>query len=235
MPDNTVTPPQDAAQTPSSAGQPDVNTELAKLRDENARLMRESQGFKHEMLSEREKRQELERSRNAAASTTSDTVLKPASNDDERLIQAVKPLYDQVVSLQHANEETQALSWLAKKEKLDVEDLREIKQSPAFKELTETISRYHLGNMPMVEGVKAAYRLMLKDRADATKTTDAGDVNRDKAIAANTPAPAVGVPSSGDKVVQISAKDIASMSLSEFQALKERAAKAGETISVVQK
>lgn len=240
MPENEVNP--QATPAPSSAGQPDVNSEVTKLRDENARLQREAQGFKSEMLSEREKRQVLERSRNATAETNGGTVLhsQPGAADQENpLLTVVKPLFDRVTQMEAQSEERRALSWFARRENItveDPEDVEAIKAAPAFKELTDVIAEHGLQNMPMRTGIKTAHELLTKKRDAVTKAkadkAAAEATERATQAAAQQTAPAVGMPAAGSKLIRVSRQDIGKMSTQEYSAMKDKAAKAGETILV---
>lgn len=224
---NEVTP--QANQTPVPAGQPVVNVDELKARIEQ--LEREKQGIFSDLKSEREKRQMYERAQIATASTNSVPASTPNSPEVVNPLHVVKPLYDEVVAMRSQTERDQALLWFAKKEKIEVDTPDEVLAAPSFKELQSTISKYRLDNMPMLEGVKAAHKLLLLEREEANKAKLAQEQTRDNNIVAQ-PVSSVGAPAQMPKVVKMSRTDIAKMDVNQYLALKEKAAKNGETIHV---
>lgn len=216
--------PAPAVQTP--AAEPTVEELKAQLDQER----REKQGMYNDLKSERARRQELERTQSTAGQSNGANDLGPQATD--KVVDVVKPIYEEVASIKAQTQREKALTWFARKEKLEVEDPEQVLSAPSFKELQQVISDYHLGNMPIMDGVKAAHELLTVRRERAAKAAQAAEGERDKVVSSQQTNPGVGAPQAPSKVVRVSRSDIAKMSTSDYASLRDRAAKAGETILV---
>jgi len=202
-----------ASSIPSSAGQSDATQELEKMKQQIADLERANKGIKADLLSEREKRQQLEAAK-ANPVPAGNQVADPVDALlQKKVVEHATPLIMQAVAYEKAK------AFIASKANVDPD---EVEQSDAFKEVVAFAQRRGIVGSSPDKTAKLAWTLMEQEKKAEAAAKAAAEAERLKAIGQNAPVTTSNSAPAAGSSRTMTNKEIENMPLSEYAKIREQ-------------
>jgi len=205
------------AQTQSSTGQIDANKELEASRQQIAELERAVKGIKADLLSEREKRQQLEAARQNPPTPAGNQVADPVDVLlQKKVVEHATPLIMAAVSYEKAK------SFVASKLNVDAD---EVENTDGWKEVVDFAKRRGISGATPDKTAKLAWQLLQQEKKAEAEAKAATEAERLKAIGSNASISTSTSAAPASSAKQLTNKEIEKMSLAEYAKVRELIAK----------
>lgn len=202
---------------PTPVGQSGANEELEKLKQQNAELERAVKGIKADLLSEREKRQQLEAVKANPPTPAGNQVADPVDALlQKKVVEHALPLIQQAVSYEKAK------AFIASQAKVDPD---EVENSDAWREVVDYAKQRGIVGVTPDKTAKLAWTLLQQEKKAQADSKAAAEADRLKAINSNSTVSASTSATPTDSVKQLTNKELEQMPISEYRKVRDQIAK----------